>query len=214
MFTMGGGVNLYSIQTRKYFIKFLFNHVCFRAGVCTIDCKDIFDLLLYDFQSHLNPIGAGHGVDLIGVKLVDVQDLEKQDLVVVSLSRHRVRPLVSMMTAFWARVDRTEVRSKCTLLTALLPRCLDALSLAGWSCGFFALLGLQRVDLRGGFLQVSLLFVGEGSVRAPSPSFLLLCLWCYCSLAAVNLALYLVTAVVFAPYPSVFDCVVCFGSRR
>lgn len=37
--------------------------------------------------------------------------------VVVSLSRQRVKPLVSMMTAFWASVDRTEVRSKCTLLT-------------------------------------------------------------------------------------------------
>lgn len=37
--------------------------------------------------------------------------------VVVSLSRQRVRPLVSMMTAFWASDVSTEVRSKCTLLT-------------------------------------------------------------------------------------------------
>lgn len=37
--------------------------------------------------------------------------------VVVSLSRQRVRPFVSMMTAFWASDVSTEVRSKCTLLT-------------------------------------------------------------------------------------------------
>ena len=37
--------------------------------------------------------------------------------VVLSLSRQRVKPLVSMMTALCASVDRTEVRSKCTLLT-------------------------------------------------------------------------------------------------
>lgn len=37
--------------------------------------------------------------------------------VVVSLSRQRVKPLVSMMTAFWASVVRTDVKSKCTLLT-------------------------------------------------------------------------------------------------
>lgn len=37
--------------------------------------------------------------------------------VVFSPRRQRVKPLVSMMTAFWASVDKTEVRSKCTLLT-------------------------------------------------------------------------------------------------
>lgn len=39
------------------------------------------------------------------------------DLDVVSLSRQRVRPLVSMTTAFWATVDTMAVRSKWTLFT-------------------------------------------------------------------------------------------------
>ena len=44
--------------------------------VCvTINSKDIFDFLFYDFQSHFNPIGLCHGVDLVGVQSVDVQDL-------------------------------------------------------------------------------------------------------------------------------------------
>lgn len=38
-------------------------------------------------------------------------------LVVVSLSKQRVSPLVSTTTAFWASVVRSEVKSKCTLLT-------------------------------------------------------------------------------------------------
>lgn len=41
----------------------------------TVDGKDVLDLLLYHFESHLDPVGVGHGVDLIGVKPVDVQDL-------------------------------------------------------------------------------------------------------------------------------------------
>ena len=51
--------------------------VCVLACV-TIDSKDIFDLLLYDFQSHFNPIGPCHGMDLVGVQSVDVQDLEEK----------------------------------------------------------------------------------------------------------------------------------------
>lgn len=43
----------------------------------TIDSKDIFDLFLYDLQSHLNSICLRHGVHLIGVQSVDVQDLEE-----------------------------------------------------------------------------------------------------------------------------------------
>lgn len=43
----------------------------------TIDSKDIFDLFLYDFQSHLNSICLRHGVHLIGVQSVDVQDLKE-----------------------------------------------------------------------------------------------------------------------------------------
>lgn len=38
-------------------------------------------------------------------------------LVVVSLSKQRVSPLVSRTTAFWAIVVRSDVKSKCTLLT-------------------------------------------------------------------------------------------------
>lgn len=41
----------------------------------TVYGEDILDLLLYHFESHLDPVGVGHGVDLIGVKPVDVQDL-------------------------------------------------------------------------------------------------------------------------------------------
>lgn len=47
--------------------------------VCTIDCKDIFDLLLYDFQTHFNSIGASHGMDLIGVQPPDVHDLQNNN---------------------------------------------------------------------------------------------------------------------------------------
>lgn len=43
----------------------------------TIDSKDIFDLFLYDLQSHLNSICLRHGVHLIGVQSVDVQDLKE-----------------------------------------------------------------------------------------------------------------------------------------
>lgn len=46
--------------------------------MCTVDSKDVFDLLLYHFQSHFNPIGISHSMDLIGVKSVDVQDLNKK----------------------------------------------------------------------------------------------------------------------------------------
>lgn len=43
----------------------------------TIDSKDIFDLFLYNLQSHFNSICLSHGMHLIGVQSVDVQDLGK-----------------------------------------------------------------------------------------------------------------------------------------
>lgn len=50
--------------------------VCVCRSVRTIDGKHIFYLLLYDLQAHFNPIRLCHGVDLVGVQSVDVQDLE------------------------------------------------------------------------------------------------------------------------------------------
>lgn len=44
----------------------------------TINSKNVFDLLLYDFQSHFDPVRVSHGMHLIRVQPVDVQDLEKQ----------------------------------------------------------------------------------------------------------------------------------------
>lgn len=54
-----------------------FSSVSLNKSMFTIDSKDIFDLFLYDLQSHLNSIGLRHGVHLIGVQSVDVQDLEE-----------------------------------------------------------------------------------------------------------------------------------------
>lgn len=54
-----------------------FSSVSLNKSMFTIDSKDIFDLFLYDLQSHLNSICLRHGVHLIGVQSVDVQDLEE-----------------------------------------------------------------------------------------------------------------------------------------
>lgn len=60
--------------------------VCVSVCVHTIDRKYIFDLLLYDFQSDFNAIGVRHGVHLIGVQSVYVQDLEKRKRNTISVN--------------------------------------------------------------------------------------------------------------------------------
>lgn len=43
----------------------------------TINSKNIFDFFLYDFESHFNPVGVRHDMDLIGIEPVKIQDLEE-----------------------------------------------------------------------------------------------------------------------------------------
>lgn len=61
------------------------------ACICTVDSKDVFDLLLNHFQSHFNPIGISHSMDLIGVKSVDIQDLKRRKKEGISTVWNHVR---------------------------------------------------------------------------------------------------------------------------
>lgn len=61
----------------RAFLVWVFLSTSLNKSMFTIDSKDIFDLFLYDLQSHLNSICLRHGVHLIGVQSVDVQDLEE-----------------------------------------------------------------------------------------------------------------------------------------
>lgn len=51
--------------------------LCLFVHARTINGEDIFDLLLYDLQGHLDPVRVGHGVDFVGVQLVEIQNLKK-----------------------------------------------------------------------------------------------------------------------------------------
>lgn len=50
--------------------------------VPTVDSEHVLDLLLDDLECHLDPVGVGHGVDLVGVELVDVQDLRRRERII------------------------------------------------------------------------------------------------------------------------------------
>lgn len=52
--------------------------LCQRVCVPTVDGEDVLDLLLDDLECHLDPVGLGHGVNVIGVELVEVQDLRRR----------------------------------------------------------------------------------------------------------------------------------------
>lgn len=63
------------IVTRFHWIELECLHL---VSFPTIDGEDVLDLLLNDLERHLDPVGVGHGVDLVGVELVDVQDLRRK----------------------------------------------------------------------------------------------------------------------------------------